>query len=121
MVGRLWENLTATTEGKCKTTASKLQTSRSACAECTQQFKKERSADRPQVVGVGRLQQVLRARALLLLEKDVVLGVAVGADGALFTAGAADGFALQLHRQGDALDVVCERREGNEEAKKSKA
>lgn len=66
---------------------------------------------RPQVVGVGRLQQILRARTLLLLEKDVVLGVAVRADGALFAVGAADGFALQLHRQGNALRVVCKLKE----------
>lgn len=36
-----------------------------------------------------------------------MFGVAVGADGALLAAGAADGFALQLHRQGNVLDVVC--------------
>lgn len=76
---------------------------------------------RPQVVGVGRLQQILRARTLLLLEKDVVLGVAVRADGALFAVGAADGFALQLHRQGNALRVVCKLKEQKKkEANKSK-
>lgn len=40
-----------------------------------------------------------------------MLGVAVRTDGALLTAGAADGFALQLHRQGNVLGVVFKEKE----------
>lgn len=60
----------------------------------------------PQVVGVGGFEQVLRARAFLLLEENVVFGVAVWAHRAMFTAAAPGGLALQLHRQGNVVDVV---------------
>lgn len=60
----------------------------------------------PQVIRVLGFEQVLRARAFLFLEEDVVFGVAVGADGAVLAAAAPGGLALQLYRQGDVVDVV---------------
>lgn len=36
-----------------------------------------------------------------------MFGVAVWAHGAVFAAAAPDSLALQLHREGDAVDVVC--------------